>query len=95
MLTTEQIEAYSRDGYLVIPRLIQGEQLAHLRALTDQIVAEAGGVAANDDLYDLEPSHSATLPRVRRLKPALKCRNTLIMAVLARSSTVSVATQNF
>ena len=41
MLTTEQIEAYRRDGYLVIPRLIQGEQLAHLRALTDQIVAEA------------------------------------------------------
>ena len=47
----------------MIPRLIQGEQLAHLRALTDQIVAEARGVAANDDLYDLEPSHSATLPR--------------------------------
>jgi hypothetical protein len=28
-------------------------------------------VPANDDLYDLEPSHSATLPRVRRLKPAI------------------------
>jgi len=71
MLTAQQIETYRRDGYLVIPRLIEGEQLAELRALTDRIVLEARGVAANDDLYDLEPSHSATLPRVRRLKPAI------------------------
>jgi phytanoyl-CoA hydroxylase len=71
MLTTQQIEAYRRDGYLVIPRLIEGEQLAELRALTDRIVGEARGVSANDELYDLESSHSAALPRVRRLKPAI------------------------
>jgi len=71
MLTESQIESYRCDGYLVIPRLIEGEQLAELRALTDRIVGEARGVAANDDLYDLEPSHSAALPRVRRLKPAI------------------------
>jgi ectoine hydroxylase-related dioxygenase (phytanoyl-CoA dioxygenase family) len=71
MLTAQQIDTYRRDGYLVIPRLIEGEQLAELRALTDRIVAEARGVAANDDLYDLEPSHSSALPRVRRLKPAI------------------------
>ena len=47
MLTAQQIEAYRRDGYLVIPRLIQGEQLAELRALTDQIVSEARGVTSN------------------------------------------------
>ncbi len=71
MLTESQIESYRRDGYLVIPRLIEGDQLAELRALTDRIVGEARGVSANDDLYDLEPSHSAALPRVRRLKPAI------------------------
>jgi phytanoyl-CoA hydroxylase len=71
MLTAQQIETYRRDGYLVIPRLIEGTQLAELRALTDRIVSEARGVSANDDLYDLEPSHSAALPRVRRLKPAI------------------------
>ncbi len=71
MLTAQQIETYRRDGYLVIPRLIDGAQLAELRALTDRIVSEARGVAANDDLYDLEASHSAQLPRVRRLKPAI------------------------
>ena len=47
MLTDQQIETYRRDGYLVIPRLIQGEQLAELRDLTDRIVGEARGVSAN------------------------------------------------
>ena len=55
MLTDRQVEAYRRDGYLVVPRLIEGEQLAALRALTDRIVSEARGVAASDALYDLEP----------------------------------------
>ncbi len=71
MLTDHQIETYRRDGYLVIPRLIDGAQLAELRSLTDRLIAEARGVSANDALYDLEPSHSATMPRVRRLKPAI------------------------
>src|SRR5260370_36713635 len=71
MLSDQQIETYRRDGYLVIPRLIQGERLAELRSLTDRIVDQARGVAASDELYDLEPSHSAALPRVRRLKPAI------------------------
>ncbi|MEI6204203.1 MAG: phytanoyl-CoA dioxygenase family protein [Enhydrobacter sp.] len=81
MLTAQQIETYRRDGYLVIPRLIEGEQLAELRALTDRIVSEARGIAANDDLYDLEPSHSATLPRVRRLKPAIFKRHAFFRAL--------------
>ncbi len=81
MLTTQQIEAYRRDGYLVIPRLIEGEQLAELRVLTDRIVGEARGVSANDELYDLEPSHSAALPRVRRLKPAIFTRYAFFRAL--------------
>ena len=71
MLSRQQIETYRRDGYLVVPRLVDGEQLAELRRLTDEIVASARDVTANDELYDLEPTHSRSLPRVRRLKPAI------------------------
>lgn len=74
MLTDGQIETYRRDGYLVIPRLIRGEQLAELRPLTARIVADARGIDKSDDLYDLEPSHRAAWPRVRRLKPTLSKR---------------------
>jgi phytanoyl-CoA hydroxylase len=88
MLTVQQIETYHRDGYLVMPRLIQGEQLRELRTLTDRIVADARGVAVNDDLYDLEPSHSASLPRVRRLKPAIFKRYAFFHA-LARDPAIT------
>ena len=93
MLTPQQIETYRRDGYLVIPRLIQGEQLRELRALTDQIVADARGVAANDDLYDLEPSHSASLPRVRRLKPAIFKRYAFFHALARDPAITSILAQ--
>ena len=90
MLTDRQIEDYRRDGYLVMPRLIEGEQLAELRALTDRIVAEARGVAASDDLYDLEPSHSASLPRVRRLKAAIFKRYTFFQALTRDPKIISI-----
>src|SRR5215210_3413733 len=93
MLTDQQIETYRRDGYLVIPRLIEGDQLAELRALTDRIVAEARGVAANDDLYDLEPSHSASLPRVRRLKPAIFKRYAFFHGLVREPRIVAVLQQ--
>lgn len=88
MLTPQQVESYRRDGYLLIPRLIDGSQLAELRSHTDRIVAEARGVVANDDLYDLEPSHSASLPRVRRLKPAIFKRFAFFHA-LARDTRIT------
>src|SRR4029450_10348168 len=93
MLTDQQIETYRRDGYLVIPRLIEGEQLAELRRLTDRIVAEARGVSANDDLYDLEPSHSAALPRVRRLKPAIFKRYAFFHALARDPKITSILAQ--
>ncbi len=93
MLSSQQIETYRRDGYLVIPRLIEGAQLAELRALTDRIVAEARGVAANDELYDLEPSHSPTLPRVRRLKPAIFQRYRFFNDLVRDPKITSILTQ--
>ena len=93
MLTDRQIENYRRDGYLVIPRLIEGEQLAELRALTDRIVSEARGVTANDALYDLEPSHSPTLPRVRRLKPAIFKRYAFFQSLVREPKIVAILQQ--
>jgi ectoine hydroxylase-related dioxygenase (phytanoyl-CoA dioxygenase family) len=93
MLTQKQIDDYRRDGYLVIPRLIEGEQLAELRALTDRIVAEARGVAENDELYDLEPSHTAALPRVRRLKPVIFKRYAFFRALVREPKIVAILQQ--
>lgn len=67
-LAPEQIDAYRRDGYLVLPAVLGAADLAALRAATDALLAGAAGATANTALYDLEDSHTPQAPRVRRLK---------------------------
>src|SRR6185437_15683991 len=68
MLSDAQRAAYDRDGFIVVPDVFSPAEIAELRRVTDEFVAGAARVAANDDIYDLEDTHSAAEPRVRRLK---------------------------
>ena len=68
MLSTAQRAAYDRDGVIVVPDVFSAAEIDELRAVTDGFVERAARVAANDEIYDLEDSHSAAEPRVRRLK---------------------------
>jgi ectoine hydroxylase-related dioxygenase (phytanoyl-CoA dioxygenase family) len=68
MLTDAQQAAYRDDGFIVIPGVFSAAEIAELRAVTDEFVGQSAKVAANDDVYDLEDTHSAADPRVRRIK---------------------------
>jgi len=68
MLSTEQMERYRSDGYIVVENALSGQQLSHLRQVAARIVEGARGVTANDAVYDLEDSHKPDAPRVRRIK---------------------------
>jgi phytanoyl-CoA hydroxylase len=68
MLSDAQFAAYRRDGFVVVPDVLSPAEIAELRAVTDEFVRASAKVAANDEIYDLEDSHSATEPRVRRIK---------------------------
>jgi phytanoyl-CoA hydroxylase len=68
MLDRAQIEAYGRDGFLVLRGLLSAAEIGRLRARADAFVAGAKGVAAHDAVYDLEDSHTPESPRVRRIK---------------------------
>src|SRR3954454_11208320 len=68
MLSRDQIETYRRDGFIVVPDVLSGTEIADLRAATDALVDKARLVTDHDDVYDLEPSHSPDEPRVRRIK---------------------------
>ncbi|MFI4947652.1 MAG: phytanoyl-CoA dioxygenase family protein [Alphaproteobacteria bacterium] len=68
MLSTAQRAAYDRDGVIVVPDVLSAAEIEELRAVTDRFVERAARVSANDEIYDLEDSHSAAEPRVRRLK---------------------------
>jgi phytanoyl-CoA hydroxylase len=68
MLTERQLAAYRNDGFVVIPDVFSQADIADLRAVTDEFVVKSTKVAANDEIYDLEDTHSANDPRVRRIK---------------------------
>jgi phytanoyl-CoA hydroxylase len=68
MLSDAQRTAYERDGFIVVPDVFSAAEIDELRRVTDEFVRNAASVIANDEIYDLEDTHSAREPRVRRLK---------------------------
>ena len=68
MLSAAQRDAYERDGFIVVPDVFSPAEIDELRRVTDEFVRNAAAVTANDEIYDLEDTHSRDEPRVRRLK---------------------------
>jgi ectoine hydroxylase-related dioxygenase (phytanoyl-CoA dioxygenase family) len=68
MLTKAQIEEYNEIGAIVVPDILDADEVARLRAVTDSFVERARAVTRHDDIYDLEDSHTPAQPRVRRIK---------------------------
>ena len=70
MLTAAMIEEYNEIGAIVVPDVLTPEEVARLRAVTGGFVERARGLTGHNDIYDLEDSHTAATPRVRRIKAA-------------------------
>ena len=86
-LSDEAIAFYRREGYVLVEDALTADQLARLRSLVDEFVANAAGERENGDVYDLEDSHTPESPRVRRIKlPHL--HHPFVME-LARSASVT------
>lgn len=67
-VSDEQVAQYREKGYLVLEAAIDEALMTRIRAEVDATVARAAEVEVNDDVYDLEASHSREAPRVRRIK---------------------------
>jgi ectoine hydroxylase-related dioxygenase (phytanoyl-CoA dioxygenase family) len=67
-LTDAQIAGYHQDGYLAVPRVIDGAQVDALRRVTDGFVERSRGAARSDAVFDLDPRHTAAAPVLRRIK---------------------------
>ena len=67
VLSQSQRESYFEDGYLLVEAFIEQDWLDKLRAAIDAQVERSRGVTASDAVFDLEPSHSAGAPRLRRV----------------------------
>ena len=67
-VTDKEVALYHENGYLIVEDCIDQPTMEALRQETDRIVAEAGGLSESDAVFDLEDSHTAERPRVRRIK---------------------------
>ena len=68
MISQAMIDAYHRDGFIVVPEVMTKAELAEMRTVIAEIVAGAANVETHNDVYDLEPGHSPAEPKVRRIK---------------------------
>jgi hypothetical protein len=67
VLTQAQREFYFREGYLLLPGVIDPEWLQRLRDATDRLVERSRAVSTSDEIFDLEPGHRPDAPRLRRV----------------------------
>ncbi len=68
MLNAEQIAFYHENGYIVVDDVLSAGELAELQQVTDEFVERSRAVDASNEIFDLEPNHSAERPRLRRIK---------------------------
>ena len=85
-LSGDQITFYREQGYLTVPDALDLGTVERLSAIVAQWTIEAQGVSESDEFFDLEDSHQASDPRVRRFKRPV--RNHPEFNVLARSDAV-------
>jgi ectoine hydroxylase-related dioxygenase (phytanoyl-CoA dioxygenase family) len=91
MLTSAQIEEYNDVGAIVVPDVLTPAELRTLSDVTEGFVQRARGLTGHTEIYDLEDSHTAQHPRVRRIKSphlhdpayAALIRHPKVVAVLA------------
>jgi phytanoyl-CoA hydroxylase len=68
MLTREQLDAYDRDGVLLVENVVDETTLDTMRRALADLIAQSASVTQHNDIYDIEPDHSAAHPRLRRIK---------------------------
>ena len=68
ILTPAQVEQYHEEGYLIVEGVVDDVTRQRMKNALAELVEKSRAVSAHDDIYDLEPGHTAEEPRVRRIK---------------------------
>ena len=58
VLTPEQREAYARDGFISIPRLVDAAWIERLRTTMAEFVEHSRSLTESNVVFDLEPTHT-------------------------------------
>ena len=68
MLSRQQLDDYERDGVLLVENVADEATLRVMRKALADLVSRSAAVSEHDEIFDLEPTHSANNPRLRRVK---------------------------
>jgi phytanoyl-CoA hydroxylase len=68
ILTPSQLEQYHEEGYVIVEGVVDDVTRQRMKNALAELVDKSRGVSTHDDIYDLEPGHTADEPRVRRIK---------------------------
>ncbi len=68
MLSQEQLDYYDENGYIGVTGVLSEEEIVALRRVTDEFVEKSREVTEHNEIFDLEPGHTQSNPRVRRIK---------------------------
>ena len=68
MISEKDVQTYKSDGVIVVPDILDAVTLSRVRSVIAELVAGSAKTLEHTDVYDLEPSHTAESPRVRRIK---------------------------
>jgi len=71
-LSSEQVRAYHEAGFVVVEDVITGKLLAELRAICDDYLERSRHLSKSDDTFDLEPTHTAGDPQLRRIRSPIR-----------------------
>ena len=68
MLSSEQIESYFENGYLLVEDAVTPEQLHRMQEITQDLIDRSRQVTESNDIYDLDERHSSETPTLNRIK---------------------------
>ncbi|MEQ8441522.1 MAG: phytanoyl-CoA dioxygenase family protein [Alphaproteobacteria bacterium] len=68
ILDAGQVAFYRENGYLVVPDVFSRQEVAQLNRVTDGFIEESRSHVQSDSIFDLDRAHSASDPKVRRVK---------------------------
>jgi phytanoyl-CoA hydroxylase len=92
MLSEQDVVAYRRDGVVMVPDVLNAATIQELRRVVAELITGAGQVSQHDDVYDLEPSHTPEIPRVRRIKSPHKVHR-LFDQIVRRQPVIDILTK--
>lgn len=68
MTMDEAVAHYRAHGYVVVQGLLDADEVAQLRAVTDAVSATADGTGAETPVFDFDPAVGTAPPAIQRIK---------------------------